>query len=205
MPTNSSAHTSELTERDDTRISFASRLSGVERTRLCAARMPTGSAMTSASSVPSDAMWIVSISALCTSTGYAAQSTGHIRVKQVADLLRRVGEELRDDLDRLHGGDDGRDDDEVDEKARQPLARREAAPDALVRRQHRDAGHRRTLTPAALISRPRRDDRAGSRRRRAKRSASVAPPMKILRTAVANNSPTMMSEMIAIRIAQTKS
>ena len=66
IPTNSSAHTSELTERDDTRISFASRLSGVNRTRLCAARMPTGSASTSASSVPSEAMWMVSISAACT-------------------------------------------------------------------------------------------------------------------------------------------
>jgi len=55
-----------LTERDDTRISFATRFTGVNGTRLCAASTPTGSASTSASSVPSEAMWIVSISASCT-------------------------------------------------------------------------------------------------------------------------------------------
>ena len=49
MPTKSSAHTSEFTERDDTRISFANRLSGVNGQRLCAARMPTGNARTNAS------------------------------------------------------------------------------------------------------------------------------------------------------------
>jgi len=63
MPTKSSAHTSEFTDRDDTRISFASRLTGVNGTRLCAASTPTGSARNSASNVPSEAMWIVSISA----------------------------------------------------------------------------------------------------------------------------------------------
>jgi hypothetical protein len=34
MPTNKSAHTSELTDLDETRISFASRLTGVNGTRL---------------------------------------------------------------------------------------------------------------------------------------------------------------------------
>ena len=55
-PTNSSAHTSELTERDDTRISLASKLTGIDGTSLCAARTPTGKASTSASSVPNAAM-----------------------------------------------------------------------------------------------------------------------------------------------------
>jgi hypothetical protein len=38
----------------------------VNGTRLCAASTPTGSARISASSVPSAAMWIVSIIAACT-------------------------------------------------------------------------------------------------------------------------------------------
>ena len=66
MPTNSNAHTSELTERDDTRMSLAKRLSGVKGTRLCAASTPTGNASTNANSVPIDAMLMVSISASCT-------------------------------------------------------------------------------------------------------------------------------------------
>ena len=56
MPTKSSAHTSELTERDETRSSFANQLNGVNGTRLCAASTPTGNASTSASKVPSDAI-----------------------------------------------------------------------------------------------------------------------------------------------------
>jgi hypothetical protein len=69
MPTNSSAHTSEFTLRDDTSTSFAARFTGVDGTRLWAASTPTGSAITSARRVPSDAMWMVSISASCTVDG----------------------------------------------------------------------------------------------------------------------------------------
>src|SRR2546425_7702820 len=54
MPTKSSAHTSELTERDDTRTSLARRLTGANGHRLCAASTPTGSASIRESKVPSD-------------------------------------------------------------------------------------------------------------------------------------------------------
>ena len=69
IPTNSSAHTSELTDRDDTRISFAKTFTAVYGQMLWAASKPTGNASTSASSVPNEAMCIVSINAACTLCG----------------------------------------------------------------------------------------------------------------------------------------
>ena len=67
--TNSSAHTSELTERLDTSSSLASRFSARFGTTLWAAARPIGRAMATASSVPSVAMCSVSTSASGTSLG----------------------------------------------------------------------------------------------------------------------------------------
>ncbi|MCY1460694.1 hypothetical protein D9M71_782730 [compost metagenome] len=69
MAMNSSAHTSELTERLDTRISRASMLTVLLGVRLLAASKPTGTAMKTDRMVPSVAMCSVSISAACTPSG----------------------------------------------------------------------------------------------------------------------------------------
>ncbi|MNR55454.1 hypothetical protein D3C85_1758260 [compost metagenome] len=69
MAMNSSAHTSELTERLDTRISRASMLMVLLGVRLLAASSPTGTAMNTDRMVPSVAMCSVSISALWTPSG----------------------------------------------------------------------------------------------------------------------------------------
>ncbi|MNW10708.1 hypothetical protein D3C71_2079810 [compost metagenome] len=69
MAMNSRAHTSELTERLDTRIRRASMLIVLLGVRLLAASRPTGTAITTDRMVPSVAICSVSISALCTPSG----------------------------------------------------------------------------------------------------------------------------------------
>ena len=116
--------------------------------------------------------------------------------QQVDDLLGRVGEELRDHLDGADRCDDGGDDDEVDGETGEPLRRRETAPDAVVG----ELGH------GVQSSSGRRSWRApGAPWRRRNRSPIDAPSMNIARTPVASSSPSMISAMIEIRIAQTKS
>ncbi|CFN80502.1 Uncharacterised protein [Bordetella pertussis] len=69
MAMNSSAHTSELTERLETRIRRASMLMVRLGVRLLAASRPTGTAIPTDRMVPSVAMCSVSTSAACTPSG----------------------------------------------------------------------------------------------------------------------------------------
>ena len=68
-PTKSSAQTSEFTERLETSMTLAKRLSQRLCVMLCAARIDSGSASTIENNVPSVAMWKVSINASCTVSG----------------------------------------------------------------------------------------------------------------------------------------
>ena len=113
--------------------------------------------------------------------------------EEVRDLLRRIGQELRNDLDGLRRHDDRRHDNQVDDEARKALAAREAIPlqfrgwdQGCLCHQSSSKWRSRLAVP------PRR-----------KKSRSVALSMKIARTAWASSSPSMMSAMIEIRIAHT--
>ena len=77
--TKSSAQTSEFTERDDTRMNLATRLSVADGVTLRAASSATGTESTSAMTVPSVAVWKVSTSASATISRQNDQSIGHIR------------------------------------------------------------------------------------------------------------------------------
>ena len=108
--TKSSAQTSELIEREVTKMNFANRLSGGFGVTLRAASRPTGSARTIAMIVPSVAMCSVSTMPFERRADIGRIRRPHPR-EQVDHLVRRVVEKLRDHIDRSQRGDQSRDGD----------------------------------------------------------------------------------------------
>ena len=134
MPTNSNAQTSEFTERDDTRISCASRLSGAKRHEVVRGenahrqRQDEREQRAERRDVDRLDQRRVHVARIV-----APVDRPHPR-QQVDDLLRRVGQELRDHLDRAQRATIAATIEQVDREAREPLRRREAAPAANVGR-----------------------------------------------------------------------